>query len=158
MPGLTPQQRSTLVREGAFQGLKTLKASRTITDEQVKEVTVGVFKAILAEVAEARKELAHLQRALTAMENSARTCVRNPTGPMGDAAYVQMTEHLITFDAWVASLLETDLTITGLLAPTHTRMKISRLATAMNALMDKRAAELHPVMDDPSLFKDYVDR
>ena len=69
-----------------------------------------------------------------------------------------MTNHLITFDAWVASLLETDLTITGLLNPSHTRNKITELARALNALMDKRAAEGNPVLDDPNLFRGYVDR
>jgi hypothetical protein len=52
--------------------------------------------------------------------------------------------------------METSMTITGMLNPQATRNKITEFAKAMNQLMDKRASELHPVLDDPKLFSGYV--
>lgn len=155
---LTPDQRSVLMNEGAFRGLRSLITKGSLSEAAARQVAGFTYKAILEEVQEARKELMHLQTALAALENSARQGTRNPSASAHDPVYDQMTNHLITFDAWVVSLLETDLTIAGLLNPTHTRSKITELAKAMNALMDKRAREQHPVLDDPSLFRGYVDR
>lgn len=147
-----------LMTEGAFRGLRMLKAKGTISEREAGEIASSVYGAILVEVEEARKELGHIQTALNALASSARQGQRAPGGSAGEMHFDRMTNHLITFDAWVVSLMETDLTITGLLNPGHTRNKITELARAMNALMDKRASESHPVMDDPSLFRDYVDR
>lgn len=155
---LRPDQIDALLTEGFGPGLRLLRSRGAITPAEEKAVTVNVYKSILNEVAEARKELNHIQMALTALAAAAEAGTRTPVGPGGDANFDKMTNSLITFDAWVASLLETDLTITGLLNPKHTRNKITELAKAMNALMDKRAAERHPVLDDPNLFRGYVDR
>ena len=155
---LRRDQKDALLAEGFGPGLRMLRSRGAITPAEEKAVTVTVYKTILNEVAEARRELNHIQMALTALAAAAEAGTRTPMGPGGDANFDKMTNSLITFDAWVVSLLETDLTITGLLHPKHTRNKITELAKAMNALMDKRAAERHPVLDDPNLFRGYVDR
>lgn len=151
------QQKQVLLREGSFRGIRQLESMRQITAPEAKAARISFMKTILAEVEEARKELVHLQNALTALGNAAQSSIRQPGGP-SEMAIDQMTNHVITFDAWVVSLVETDLTITGFLNPSHTRKKITEMSNALNALMDKRAAEKHPVLDDPSLFRGYVDR
>jgi hypothetical protein len=155
--GFNDQQRQVLLKEGAFRGLRQLESMRQITPAESKAAKVSFMKTILDEVSEARKELAHLQTALTALGNAAQNGVSQHGGP-SEATIDQMTNHLITFDAWVISLVETDLTIAGFLNPGHTRNKITEMSRALNALMDKRAAEKHPVLDDPNLFRGYVDR
>ena len=99
-----------------------------------------------------------LQTSLSMMENAARAGAANPSATGGDANVDRFQQSFITFDAWAVSLMETSLTIAGLMNPDHARRKITEFSSAMNALMDKRAAMKHPVMDDPSLFKGYVDR
>lgn len=158
MAGLRKDQIDVLMAEGTFRGLKKLRERGAVTPAEEKIVIAGTYKAILEEVAEARRELSHIQNALAALAGAAQNAQRAPAGPAADNFYNQFTNHLITFDAWVVSLLETDLTMTGLLNPGHTRNKITEMAKAMNALMDKRAAERHPVLDDPNLFRGYVDR
>ena len=118
----------------------------------------SIFGALQVEIAEARNELVKLQTSLSMMENAARAGSANPSSTGTDANIERFQQSFITFDAWAVSLMETSLTVAGLMNPDHARRKIAAFASAMNALMDKRAAMQHPVMDDPSLFKEYVDR
>lgn len=92
------------------------------------------------------------------MESSARAGMQAKAGPGAEMAQHQFTNNLITFDAWVVSLVESDLTMTGMLNPSHTRKKITEMAAALNALMDKRAAAGHPLLAAPELFRNYIDR
>jgi hypothetical protein len=152
---LNPQQLSVLMREGTFHGLRSLLNSGQITSEQASEVLARSYGAILGELEEAKRELKHIQNALTQLENVCRSGARSRNAKVGDINHQQLGQNLVTFDGWVVSLMETDLTITGMLNPTHTRSKIEQFGIAMNALMTKRAAEGHPVLDDPSLFNGY---
>lgn len=157
MPNLLPHQREMLIREGSFIGLQTL-SQQGVPPAVIKAIASGVFKALKVELAEARKELTHLQNAITSMDAACQAGLLHPSGTGKDGNIDRFVQTFITFDAWAVSLMETSLTIAGLLNPTHTRKKIVEFSNAMNALMDKRAAMQHPVIDDPSLFKGYVDR
>lgn len=156
MAKLTFQQRAVLMNEGAVKGSQTLVDQGAISKELAQDIMKATYKTILEEIQEARREIVRIQSSLNMMENYARQASCNQGRSGND--HRMMTEHLITLDAWVVSLLETVLTVTGILNPSHTRKKIDQLATSMHALMDKRAAEQHPVLDDSSLFRDYVDR
>lgn len=157
MAGLKPHQRDILMREGAIRGLKTLTDRREVSAQEADAVLKSVLGAMLREITEARKEIARLNAALGAMEAACRSGMAGGAAGRSVSAD-RFTESFITFDAWAVSLMETSLTIAGLLNPAHARKKISEFSTAMNALLDKRAAAGHPVMDDPSLFSGYVDR
>jgi hypothetical protein len=157
MAGLAPHQIDILRREGAFRGLQTL-SRQGVSASEIRPVVVSVFKALQVEIAEARNELSRLQTSLGAMENACRSGAASPSSTGADPNIDRFQQSFITFDAWVVSLMETSLTIAGLMNPDHARKKVTEFASAMNALMDKRAAMKHPVMDDPSLFKGYVDR
>lgn len=157
MPELTPQQKDLFNREGAFIAMRTL-SQQGVPAATIRPVATRVFNALLTEIAEARKELMRLQESLNMMESACRAGAANPTGTGNDTNVERFQQSFITFDAWAVSLMETSLTIAGLMNPSHARKKITEFSTAMNALMDKRAAMKHPVLDDPSLFKGYVDR
>jgi hypothetical protein len=150
--------RGTLMREGAFRGMRTLLASGQISGAEASATLRRVYGSLLTEVKEARSELRHLEGALARIENICRTGSMMQNASPNDTNYEMLTQNVITFDAWAVSLMETNLTITGILNPQHTREKIKEFGVAMNALMDKRAAEQHPSLDDPSLFRNYVDR
>ena len=154
---LLPNQVDVLRREGAFRGLQTLSGQGVLPHE-IRAMVKSVFGALQVEIAEAKNELIKLQTSLSMMENAARAGAANPSATGGDANVDRFQQSFITFDAWAVSLMETSLTIAGLMNPDHARRKITEFSSAMNALMDKRAAMKHPVMDDPSLFKGYVDR
>lgn len=146
------------MREGSFRGMIMMLERGEISESEVSAALSGIFRAILGEIGEAKREVVHIQNALAVMESICRAAMNDRRGKPNGLNASRFTENLITLDAWVVSLLETDLTMTGMLNPGHTRKKIVELASAMNNLMDKRAAMKHPVFDDPNLFRGYVDR
>ena len=153
---LNPQSRAILMREGTFHGMKTLLTEKTVSEDVASYVLRSSYGALLVQVDEAKKELQRIQNALAQMESTCRAGkqARNPRP--GDGTHVQLNQAVLAFDGWVVSLMETNLTVTGMLNPTFTRTKISEFSTAMSSLMDKRAAEQHPVLDDPQLFSGYL--
>ncbi len=157
MPDLLPHQIDLLNREGSFRGLNML-SQQGVPASTIRPRVAMVFNALQGEITEARKELQRLQESLNMMESACRAGAANPAGTGIDSNVDRFQQSFITFDAWAVSLMETSLTIAGLMNPAHTRKKITEFASAMNALMDKRASMKHPVLDDPSLFKGYVDR
>lgn len=110
----------------------------------------------MGQVNEAKAELQRIQAALLRFENLCRTGKQSRNPLTTDQTHVQVGATLMAFDGWVMSLMEINLTITGILNPAVTRTKIKEFGTAMNALMDKRAAKNHPAFEDPSLFDGYV--
>jgi hypothetical protein len=153
---LTDQQRSILLKEGTFHGLRQLLSSRQITDGEASEIIARSYGAVLQEIEEAKKELQHIQNALIRLESICRSGKQLKNSKPGDPLHTQLGDNVVIFDNWTVSLMETNLSITGMLNPALTRKKISEFATAMNALMDKRASQLNPVLDDKELFKGYI--
>lgn len=155
-PPLSPAQIRVLMDEGTFRGLTKLIQSRQITEAQARDILTRSYGTLLGQVKEAKKELQRIHAALTRLENLFAKG-KQTRGPMsGDPTASEVGVTLMGFDGWVMSLMETNLTITGMLNPAVTRTKIKEFGTAMNALMDKRAAKNHPAFEDPDLFDGYV--
>ncbi len=158
-PLLTPAQVGVLMNEGTFRGLRKLLDSGQITEAQASHVLGRSYETMLKQVKEARSEMQHVQIALARLENfltlgqQSRKPVRSDTVA---AQSSQIGVALMAFDGWVVSLMETNLTITGMLNPAVTRAKIKEFGTAMNALMDKRMAKNHPAYKDRDAFEGYV--
>lgn len=153
---LDAQSKAVLMKDGTFHGMKALLAERRISEDMASQILRNSYGAILDQVNEAKSELQKIQNALAQLESTCRTGkqARNPR--TGDGTHAQLNQAVLAFDGWVVSLMETNLTVTGMLNPTFTRTKISQFATAMTSLMDKRATEQHPVLDDPQLFSGYL--
>jgi len=154
-PNLSNEQVSVLMKEGTFHGIEALEKQKKITPAQASAVLAASYSALLVEVEEAKKEIRHIQTALSQIENACRIG-KQARGPRPAGNRNNIGDSIVNMDNWVVSLMETNLTITGMLNPSLTRKKITQFGIAMNALMDKRAAEQHPVLDDPSLFHGYV--
>ncbi len=153
---LTPAQKSVLMNEGTFRGLTILLKSNQITEAQVREILGRSYNTLLGQVKEAKRELQRIQAALLKLEGLF-TRGKQSRGPYAsDPIPREIGTALLGFDGWVISLMETDLTITGMLNPAVTRAKIKEFGTAMNALMDKRAEKHHPAFKDDDLFDGYV--
>ena len=140
---LSPDQKSVLMNEGTFRGLKKLLNGNQITETQAAGVLVRSYETLLGQVREAKSELHRIQAALQRLENLIKTGKQFRRPLNTDQTHVQVGVTLNAFDGWVVSLMETNLTMTGMLNPAVTRTKIKEFGTAMNALMDKRAAKNH---------------
>lgn len=153
---LSPDQVSVLMKEGTFRGVKALLQQNKLTDAEAGEILSRSYGALLLEIDEAKKEMQHIQNALTRLESTCRQGKKIQHPRVGDNLHQQLGDTVVNLDNWIVSLMETNLTITGMLNPSLTRNKITQFGIAMNALMDKRTSEKNPVLDDPSLFSGYV--
>ncbi|HMJ08442.1 MAG TPA: hypothetical protein VK468_05520 [Pyrinomonadaceae bacterium] len=153
---LPPELKTVLMREGTFRGMASLLRDQKISEAQASQVLAKSYAVLLLELDEAKKEIKHIHDAVSRLEHTCRAGSQSRNAQAADSNHHHLSNGVIAFDGWVVSLMETDLTITGMLNPEFTRRKISEFGTAMNALMDKRASAGHPVLDDPSLFKGYV--
>ena len=148
---LSPAQKEVLMNEGTFRGLNMLVKDRQITDAQARDILTRSYGTLLTQVKEAKKELQRIQTSLNRLENLFNRG-KQSRGPLrGDPIPGEVGVALMGFDGWV-----TNLTVTGMLNPGVTRTKIKEFGTAMNALMDKRAANGHPALEDIDLFDGYV--
>ncbi len=153
---LTPAQVGVLMNEGTFRGLRRLLDSNQITEERARVILDRSYATLLKQLKEAKNELQHVHIALARMENLINIAKQSRKPFREDPASTQIGVALLPFDGWVVSLMETNLTLTGMLNPAVTRAKIKEFGTAMNALMDKRAAKNHPALKDPDIFEEYV--
>jgi len=153
---LNDAQKDVLMKEGSFHGVRVLLQRNMLTDAEASAILSKSFGAILLQVDEAKKEMQHIQNALARMESICRSGKQSKQGQVGDQSHKMLGDTVVALDNWIVSLMETNLTITGMLNPSLTRSKIIQFGKAMNALMDRRASEKHPVLDDPSLFSGYV--
>lgn len=155
-PKLSPDQIRVLMNEGTFRGLKMLLQNRQITEAHAANILTRSYETLLGQVKEAKREMQRVQTALHRLENLLTIGKRSQKSLTTDTTHSEVGVALMAFDGWVVSLMETNLTITGMLNPAITRTKIKDFGTAMNALMDKRAAKGHPAFKDDELFEGYV--
>ncbi len=156
MGKLTSEQVSVLMREGTFHGVESLLKQNKMSQAEAAEILARSYGALLEEVEEAKKELQHIQTNLLRLEAACRQGKQNRGSRPAGTTRQNIGDTVVNMDNWIVSLMETNLTITGMLNPSLTRNKITQFGIAMNALMDKRAAEKNPVLDDPTLFSGYV--
>ncbi|MEP7212778.1 MAG: hypothetical protein ABI791_06870 [Acidobacteriota bacterium] len=153
---LNTEQISVLMSEGTFHGLSMLMGQNKITAGEASGVMSRVYNSLLEEIQEAKRELKHISAVLDRLEHTCHNGKHSAHGTVTDGNHVHLNQNMLAFDGWVISLMETDLTMTGLLNPKFTRKKIADFGNAMNALMDKRSANQHPLMDDRGLFSAYL--
>lgn len=153
---LSPDQKQVLMNEGTFRGLKKLLQGNQITEAQAANILSRSYDTLLGQIREAKTELQRIQTALHRLENLIRMGKQSRRPLTSDQTHVQVGVSLNAFDGWVVSLMETNLTMTGMLNPAVTRTKIKEFGTAMNALMDERAAKNHPAYKDADVFDGYV--
>ena len=153
---LTSDQRSVLMSEGSFHGISSLLAQKKISPEDAGAVLSQTYDALLIEIREAKREMQHIAAVLDRLEHTCEQGRHSRHAVAGDSNHVHLNQNLIAFDGWVVSLMETDLTMTGLLNPKFTRTKITEFGKAMNDLMDKRSAAQHPLLDSKGAFDGYL--
>lgn len=155
-PQLSSDQRAVLMNEGTFHGINNLLAQNKIGAEEASAVLSQTYNALLLEIREAKREMAHIAAVLERLEHTCEHGKHSRHAASGDTNHIHLNQNMIAFDGWVVSLMETDLTMTGLLNPKFTRTKITEFSNAMNGLMDKRAAAQHPLLDSKGMFDGYL--
>ncbi len=140
-------------RDGAFSSIRTYVERGDIDRGTAAQYTRQVFGMYRLKVDEGRKELERLRAVLSRLEHVARTgATLRPYNP-DDPQVRALAHEITTFDGWVMSLYETDLSMIWWGAPERARAKPQEMATAMNQLFVKRLTEMQFNLRDTSLFK-----
>lgn len=140
-------------RDGAFRTLRTYVQQGTISKDQAAQWTAQLFKIFAAKIEEAKKEVKRLDAVLQRLAVVAAQGKRKRAYVEQDPLVLSLAQELGTFDAWVMSLYETDLTMISYGAPDRARAKPNEMAASMNALYQKRLEEMKFQLKAPELFK-----
>ena len=142
-----------MAQEGAFSVINDYVEQGKITKEVAAHWTAQFFGAFADKVKEAQTEIRKLESALQRLAavtaQGKRTRPYNPQDPL----IYSLAHELTTFDGWVISLYESDLTMISWGAPERAREKPGEFAAAMNALYAKRLEEHNINLSAPGLFK-----
>lgn len=156
---ITVEKANQLVFEqGAFESLITLVREYGLSPKAEARILGQIFGLLLPQVAEAQREIQHIQAALSRMEQTCKggSYIRPRGYGEGQTPLINNFQRdLWALDGWVVSLLETDLTLCGVVSHSMTRGKVLQLNQAMTALLNRREAGLLPFLKDPTLFADY---
>lgn len=153
----SPSERQILTSEGSVEGLKKLVTQQNFSQTIASGYLSGWLGFwMLEQLKEAAKEVQHVQSAITRLQQLASSIDRNHNIKFSDPAITQFMNELKTFDGWIVSLLETDLTMITFIDAKKGRNKLTELNGAMTALMNKRQADQSPLDKNPSFFSKYV--
>lgn len=150
-----PSQRelaAQFARLGAFSAINHYVENGTITPDIAASWTSKIFQMYQAKTKEAQKEVHRIDAVLHRLAAaSAAGAHRHPYRPM-DPKVLALAHEVTTLDNWVMSLYETDLTMIWLAAPERAQAKPLEMVRSMEALRQKRLAELDFGLNAPDLF------
>ena len=141
-----------MATEGSFHAIRRYVAENKISKEQASAWVAQIFSAMADQVKEARREMRRLDSVLARLsgviEQGKRPRAFNPR----DAVFSNLARELTTFDNWVMSLYETDLTMIHFGNPERAKAKPLEMARAMNELYAKRLEDHSFLKSAPELF------
>lgn len=138
--------------EGAFTVIDRYVSTGQITPEHASGWIAQVFALFEAKVREAQKEVRRLDAVLARLAHvTARGSRKHPYQKF-DPLVVSLAHEATTFDNWVMSLYETDLSMISYGAPDRAKAKPMEMARAMEALYQKRLKEMNFALNSPELF------
>ena len=143
-------------RKGAFRAITDWVNDGTISKAEATSFYSQTFKVFQEKVKEAQIELVRLNAVLARIEGICRTGAQTRPGAIlnGRPPEVErLATEIGTLDNWVISLYESNISMVYWGAPDLARRKPNELANSMEALRQKRLANLKLNLKDPSLFK-----
>jgi hypothetical protein len=140
-------------RDGAFHTINDYVREKKITAETASAWTAQLFAVFEEKIKEAQREVQHLQTNLMRLAAVAARRKRKHAYKEIDPHVVSLAQELTTFDGWVMSIYETDLTMISYGAPERARAKPGEMAKSMEALYAKRLDEMKFTLNAPDLFK-----
>jgi hypothetical protein len=145
---------TAISQHGVFGALFRFQESGAVSPEFASQMLMAFFTKYENQVKEAARELEHIQSVLGRL---AVVCRRGATTrrklQRDDAIIRELAHEAVTFDNWVISLYETDLTILGLARPDIAKKRPHEFARSMDALWQKRLDEQVGNLKDPTLFR-----
>lgn len=138
--------------EGAFVVINRYVSSGQITPEEASGWVAQVFALFEAKVREAQQEVRRLDAVLARLALITAQGSRKHPHQNRDPLVVSLAHELTTFDNWVMSIYETDLTMMSYGAPDRAKAKPMEMAKAMEALYQKRLTEMNFGLNAPELF------
>jgi hypothetical protein len=144
--------------QGAFVSLETLVREYGVSAKWEARTLRDLFTRLSLQIAEAQKEIQHIQGALSRMDQTCKAGdhIRPRGYGEGPSPLIERFQRdLWALDGWVVSLLETDLTLVGFVSHPLARSKVNQLNLSMTRLLNERKAGLYPFLKDPTLFEDY---
>jgi hypothetical protein len=140
---------------GAFNAILENVKKGAISTETASQWIAQLFTVYSSKVDEAKREVRHLDLVLQRLAHVTQQGAH--PRPYEDRLPLlrQLSQELTTFDNWVVSLMETDLTMIWLAAPERARAKPQELAKAMAALTQKRIDQQKLSLNAPDLFSAY---
>ena len=145
---------------GYFVALDQARMSGAIGPALFRHEYRRYFHIALSQITEAQKETEHIRKALARMQSAARQGSERATVSRLDAYpdNAQFQDGLRAFQGWVASLVETYISLFGLIEGTAgATRKVNDLASASHELIKKRQLEGSITAKAPGLFKEMTE-
>jgi hypothetical protein len=131
-----------MVRDGVFVAIEQLylehRSTKSGMDEWRKRGYFKVFKGVQEIVAEARSELRRLEQVVGRLEG---VCHRGSTVWSGTAMspeYDALNREMFPLTGWTTSLLETVMTLQGIIKPDSVPVRMQQISSALLKLHQKR--------------------
>ena len=145
---------------GYFVALDQARMSGAVGPALFRHEYRRYFDIALGQISEAQKETDHIRKALARMQSAARHGSQRATVARLDAHpdNVQFQEGLRAFQGWVASLVETYISLFGLIEGTAgATRKVNDLASASHELIKQRQLSGDITTKNPGLFKELTE-
>ncbi|QEL24821.1 hypothetical protein FQV39_21210 [Bosea sp. F3-2] len=153
-PSLTSERiQADFERDGAFRTIAQYVERKLISTDEATQWKSRLFALFQDKIEEARREVRHLDASLARLADIARNGARNRRFQSPDPDVLRLAHELTTFDSWIISLYETDLTMVSYGAPERARAKPAEMQKAMDELYKKRSAAKNWGLKAPELFK-----
>jgi hypothetical protein len=139
--------------EGAFVVIDRYVRSGQISPEVASGWVQQVFLLYQQKVQEAQREVKRLDAVLGRLAAVAAQGSRKRPYLERDPLVISLAHEVTTFDNWVMSIYETDLSMISYGAPERAKAKPMEIAKSMQALTQKRLAERDFGLNAAELFK-----
>jgi hypothetical protein len=139
--------------EGAFVAIYRYVREGQLSAEQAASLISRMYLLYDMKVKEAQKEVRRIDAVLARLAHlTTQGQQKRPYEPR-DAMLLSLANECTTFDNWVMSLYETDLSMISYARPDRAKAKPIELAKAFEALHKKRLDDMNFALNAPELFK-----
>jgi hypothetical protein len=142
-----------MAKDGVFVTLEQMRITGQLDPAKAARSYKKTFTLVQELVVEAQKELVHLAKVMERTGAACRSGMDRYPGTFMSSEYGILNQELLTATAWMASFVETVMTIQTMIQPAAVPVRIDQLATALRELHNKRVQSGLLLDKDASLFK-----
>lgn len=146
-----------VVERGYFYGLETMLREYQVPTEQAMKLKRALVEHLLTEVRECKNEISRLQSSILRLESACRSALVPKPAEAQEAfspPINKIIEEMRTFDGWVISLLESDISLLNtVINPDTGAHRVKSLQDSFTLLYHKRVKSGNKPFDNyPHLF------